>query len=157
MDDLDRELQLFELERQAAMDAISNTLQGITGRLDTLYAMVAEMKDDIRTGQCRWTLSPDVAIATQTPSPEQCEFLNFIFALGVSAQSMALWHARCHVISVALVVPYSSTAAHTSSPIRCCCCLSVAAYSSAAACLPSPSRRSAPSCVSIVAYSSAAA
>ncbi|KAK5976305.1 hypothetical protein GCK32_022882 [Trichostrongylus colubriformis] len=49
LDDLEQELQLFELERQAAMDAISNTLQGITNRLDTLFAVVAEMRDEVHT------------------------------------------------------------------------------------------------------------
>ncbi|KAK6019688.1 hypothetical protein OSTOST_14670 [Ostertagia ostertagi] len=48
-DDLDREIQLLEFERQTSMDAIRDTLQSITTRLDSLFAMVGEMKQDVRT------------------------------------------------------------------------------------------------------------
>lgn len=46
-DDLDREIQLLEFERQTSMDTIRDTLQTITSRLDSLYAMVGELKEDI--------------------------------------------------------------------------------------------------------------
>lgn len=48
-DDLDRELQLMEYERNATLEALGNTLQTISSRIDSLFTLIGDMKADIRT------------------------------------------------------------------------------------------------------------
>ncbi|KAK5964758.1 hypothetical protein GCK32_013744, partial [Trichostrongylus colubriformis] len=46
-DDLDEEIRLMEYTQAATLDAIGNTLQALTNRLDSLYTLTAEMRADI--------------------------------------------------------------------------------------------------------------
>uniref|UniRef100_A0A7I4YVX7 DUF5641 domain-containing protein n=1 Tax=Haemonchus contortus TaxID=6289 RepID=A0A7I4YVX7_HAECO len=48
-DEIDEEIRLMEFAQTAKLDAIGNTLQIISNRLESLYSLAAEMKTDIET------------------------------------------------------------------------------------------------------------
>ncbi|VDL84963.1 unnamed protein product [Nippostrongylus brasiliensis] len=64
-DDIGREIELMQFERLIQNDAVGQTLQNIVSRLDSLFNLVAEMKNDVR-------------ILMDRPTPKSsCVFFSF--------------------------------------------------------------------------------